>query len=344
MIRKLIIASLCFFLIGCGSANTTTSSDKVEENVHIHEYGEWEIVRAATCTEKGSRQRDCKCGDIQKDEIDVINHSLTDVEAVEPTCTTKGNTSGQKCDNCEYTTVKELDILEHKLDEGVEISQADCMTAGEKECVCLICGETIKVEIPILEHVFDEGVVSQHPSLNDEGILTYTCTLCGNKKDQVIAKLNLKDYTYNSGNYMVGTDIPGGLYVLYSDTDAGYFKLSSDSNGNKIVSNDNFGRYTYVNLVEGLYLELSNCVAISFLDDFVFSPFDNQYGGGTYLVGKDLAPGKYKLTAAGHGYFCIWERPNGKIKSNGLIDDSESKYITVSKGQYLKLSGVAIEE
>ncbi len=338
---KFIMVSLCVCLIGCG--NNENAEMPVKEETHTHEYGEWEVIKEATCTENGVRQRYCACGEIQKDEIPMVDHVLVDVSAIEPTCITKGNTEGQECIYCDYTTVKEIDMLGHELDEGTVISESDCMSSGEKECVCKVCGETISVEIPVLEHVFDEGVITRNATLEETGIITYTCTLCGYSKEQTIAKLNLSDYTYNSGNYLVGTDIPSGLYILYSDTDDGYFRLTSDANGNNTLDNDIFGRYTYVNITDNIYLELSRCVAIAYMDEYVFSPFDNQYGRGTYLVGKDIDAGEYKITAVGSGYYSIQETPNGKIKSNGILDSGESKYITLSNGQYVELSSVMIE-
>lgn len=57
---------------------------------------------------------------------------------------------------------------------------------------------------------------------------------------------------------------------------------------------------------------------------------------GTYKVGIDCPAGEYKLTASGHGYFCVYpDTTKSDILENSNFDKCE--YITVEEGQCLEV-------
>lgn len=67
---------------------------------------------------------------------------------------------------------------------------------------------------------------------------------------------------------------------------------------------------------------------------------------GMYRVGSDIEPGEYKLTAtrSSGGY---WEVTNSSSADADIVGNdnfSNSTYVTVSEGQYLKLSGCTAEK
>ena len=67
-----LVCILSFVLASCeGGSNeemTTTTA-------HTHSYGDWNITKAPTCTQKGEKVRYCSCG---KEEIETINKSTHD--------------------------------------------------------------------------------------------------------------------------------------------------------------------------------------------------------------------------------------------------------------------------
>ena len=67
-----------------------------------HEYGDFEILKNPTCTEKGQKGKICKkCGKItEKTDIDAAGHTPVTDPSVAPTETTDGLTEGSHCGVC----------------------------------------------------------------------------------------------------------------------------------------------------------------------------------------------------------------------------------------------------
>lgn len=140
---------------------------------------------------------------------------------------------------------------------------------------------------------------------------------------------------YSSGQYKVGTDIPEGEYILFSDSGKGYFCVSSDSNADDIIFNDNFKYNSIITINDGEYLELSRCYAVSFDE---VEELSTKEIGSMYKVGVHIPSGEYQLDANDdRGYYCIYsDSRHDDIIAN---DNFEGKcYVTVTDGQYLLLS------
>ena len=153
--------------------------------------------------------------------------------------------------------------------------------------------------------------------------------------------------TYPAGQYRVGWDFIEGEYVLLSTSDyAGYFAITTDSNGNDIIANDNFETNSIVTVRSGEYLKLNRCVAV-YAPDFYSQYTIRTDNDGTMLrvgVGYDIMPGEYKLisTSEYQGYWCIYnDSRHTDIVDNDLF--SNSAWVTVKSGQYIVLSRCHIQ-
>lgn len=145
--------------------------------------------------------------------------------------------------------------------------------------------------------------------------------------------------TWGDGMYKVGVDIPAGEYVLITDIYGhGYFAINSDSSGDSILNNDNFATNAIVTVIDGQYLELSGCLAYKLGEEPTLDTTDE----GTFKVGVHISAGEYKIHSDGSGYVEVGtsSAADYEIVTNDNFEGDS--YITVSDGQYLKLSGAHI--
>ncbi len=151
---------------------------------------------------------------------------------------------------------------------------------------------------------------------------------------------------YNPGTYKVGVDIPAGEYVVFCDnTLTGYLEISSDSTGNldSIIGNENFDYNSIVVLEDGQYFKITGAYAI-LIDE---AGELNISGSGTFKIGTHLKAGEYKLECTdnilGYGYYEVDSAPTHTLDSIVTNENFEGNtYVTVSDGQYLKISSAKI--
>ena len=99
--------------------------------------------------------------------------------------------------------------------------------------------------------------------LDSDDYTTFTDITSSVKLSSSSSNSSSKSYTqYSAGVYKVGTDLPAGEYVVFASGSAGYFCVSSDSNQNDILFNDNFSTNSIITVNDGEYVNLSRCYAI----------------------------------------------------------------------------------
>lgn len=83
---------------------------------HIHNWGEWETVTAATCYKAGEQKRTCPiCGETETEEIPKRTHLMTSTVITQPTCE-KDGTRYWWCthDGCGHTATSVIAKTGHK--------------------------------------------------------------------------------------------------------------------------------------------------------------------------------------------------------------------------------------
>lgn len=168
-----------------------------------HNFGEWDIDNAATCTVDGSRHRNCEdCSYIERETITKLGHKLTKVDAVSPTCTAAGNIEYYTCSNCNKW-----------------FSDADATTE---------ITDKSSVNIPATGHSF--SVTS------DENQHWWKCSKCNAEKDRanhsggtatcvetaVCTICNSKYGALNPNNHAGGREIRNALDADHNSQTAGY--------------------------------------------------------------------------------------------------------------------------
>ena len=164
-----------------------------------HVWGEGEVTKEPTCTEKGVKTYTCTvCGETKTEDVAMIAHTLEKVDRIAPTCRDEGQEEHYKCTVCE------------KL-----FSDAD----GKNEIEA-------PVAIAKVDHTWNEGEVTKEPTCTEKGVKTYTCTVCGETKTEDVAMIPhalqpvaKKDATYKEEGYE----------AYYKCTECG--KLFSDADG-----------------------------------------------------------------------------------------------------------------
>mgnify|MGYP003726011193 FL=1 len=146
--------------------------------------------------------------------------------------------------------------------------------------------------------------------------------------------------------YAMGS-IPGGQY-LYIPSETNHYYSEEDTNGN-IIDNEGLSSFGYV-FVHGVgnVKTLGFLIKLSVVKQSEYRTGKKLYEvlkgipdydfSGYFAVGTDIPAGSYRLTSVGEGYYSVESGPVGKseIVNNGSFSGSVD--ISVSAGQYLKLT------
>lgn len=152
--------------------------------------------------------------------------------------------------------------------------------------------------------------------------------------------------TYESGTYIVGSDLPAGEYVLVAKRGpkSGYWCVYTDLGRREAVGNSLFESFEYVSVSKGEVLEVSGAT-LSSSGRSVMGPGERLTRGGRVKVGKDIPSGVYLLTQTGgdFGYYAIYEssRPGATPVQSNCFENRE--YAKVERGQYLEWSNSTVE-
>ena len=162
-----------------------------------HDFGDWEIVTAATCTTDGSQKHTCKvCG---KEETKVIKAAHTWGQWAEDTPATcaAGGVEKRTCSVCQQSETRNTDPLPHTYPQDAEgndiitwTTEPSCDAAGAGTKTCSECGHVEDVTESALGHDFKkdaEGNIeftwTKEPTCTKPGQGTKHCERCGKDID-----------------------------------------------------------------------------------------------------------------------------------------------------------------
>lgn len=185
-----------------GSKEITCSRCDYKETKEIpatgkHAYGDWVVVKEATCTEDGLKTQTCTvCGDVQEEVIAKVDHTWNEGEITkQPTCTEDGIKTFT-CTVCGDTKTEVITATGHTFGEWVKKSDPTCESAGIEERTCASCKETETREIPALGHEFVDYKVTKEPTCTEEGTETAKCTRCDKTDTRPVKALG---HAYDNG-------------------------------------------------------------------------------------------------------------------------------------------------
>ena len=123
----------------CSVCNTVI---KAQEEVKAlgHDYSEWTVKKAATCTEDGQKTRKCsRCDEAETQTIKAPGHTVVTDAEIAPTCTEAGKTEGSHCSVCNTVIKEQKEVPAHGHDwtgEWTITKPATTTVEGKKELSC----------------------------------------------------------------------------------------------------------------------------------------------------------------------------------------------------------------
>ena len=162
-----------------------------------HSYNDGEVTTEAKCETVGEKTYTCSlCGGTKTEEIKVLGHDTSKVDAKDATCTADGNKEYYTCSRCDKlfedkdakteTTVAEVTIkAAHSWNADFTIDEAaTCEEAGSKSIHCSKCDEKKDVTtIDALGHKFtnktvDEKYLASNATCTEKAKYYKSCSVC----------------------------------------------------------------------------------------------------------------------------------------------------------------------
>ena len=157
--------------------NEITKAETVDKTAG-HKYSDWKTVKDATCTEAGTKTRECEvCGAEETAEIEAAGHKWSEEYTVDKaaTCSEEGSKSihCSVCDAVQEGSGKSIAKLDHTFSTEWK-SDADKHWHG-----CTNCGEKGSEAAHTFEWVTDKAATEEATGLKHE-----ECTVCGYKQNE----------------------------------------------------------------------------------------------------------------------------------------------------------------
>ena len=181
----------------CAVCKELLAGSKEAIPVDDHDFGEWIVTKAATCTAKGEQVKYCCCcGAEEKEVLAIIDHVYSWVyvsEADMPTCTKDGKQSWV-CAGCGANQgTNPVKATGHSYKEVV--TAPTCTAEGYTTHTCAACGdEYVDSKTEKAGHKFDHWTVTQAATCKAEGTQVRYCVDCNASEKEAIPALA---HTYN---------------------------------------------------------------------------------------------------------------------------------------------------
>ncbi|MBR6410550.1 MAG: hypothetical protein IKS35_04130 [Clostridia bacterium] len=209
---------------------------------HRHAFGDWTTVKPATCSEAGTEERTCECGEVETRPISTLAHTGIVDEAVAPTCKETGLTEGRHCSVCGEVLIDQTEVPKTAHTEVVDAAvPPSCSKTGLTEGKhCSVCNEVLvaQTEVPKTAHtVVTDAAVP--PTCTKTGLTQGShCSVCG----EVIVEQ--KTVPMSAHNYV------GGVCSACGKVETAYTRINStfaeSDTGNYIL----FGSYPQTLVVD----------------------------------------------------------------------------------------------
>lgn len=139
------------------SQETPASQPAGQSEEHVHSYGEWHQTKAPTCTEKGTEEQECSCGDKKTRSVNALGHDWGNwTVKTAATCTEDGSEE-RVCGRCGTKEERKIKAG-HDWDAEQDITAGGDGQVGYKLAVCKK-GDAIKADITAVDAKFYQGKI-----------------------------------------------------------------------------------------------------------------------------------------------------------------------------------------
>ncbi len=177
-----------------------------------HDMGDWVTTDEPTCTENGSKRKDCsRCDHFETDVIPATGHSH-EATITPPTCSEDGYTT-YTCSCGDTYTDDEVDALGHDMSDWVTTDEPTCTVDGSKRKDCSRCDHFETEVIPAAHDMGDWYTVTE-ATLEADGEDRRDCSRCEHFETRItrfvdnMLKLEGEDFLNKTTVYINGLPYP----------------------------------------------------------------------------------------------------------------------------------------
>jgi len=217
----LVILALVLAFVACDSEDTPDTP------THTHAYGEWETVKAASCTVEGSKERYCTCGEKQTATISATGHSFGSWVTVKEASTSETGSKERVCSCGE----KETQVIE-KITVLKTVSASDWNTAfnnfgrGDFSTIIIDVSETATEVLDDEVYGFDMTVTAdfQNGTIDMNGIYFWN-----DEEDEINEQEHFEAGGNSFGEFVCTDWMREFWYEIKNLSDKGYSQFSYDT-------------------------------------------------------------------------------------------------------------------
>ena len=179
----------------CSVCGATKEEKEGASDPSKHNWGEWTVTTAATCTSTGVKTRVCQNNvhHTETQTIPMAAHTPGEwITTTEATCTANG-LQVWKCTVCGVVIeTRNVAALGHNWGGWATVKAATCTAAGEEVRTCSRCGLQEKRTVEALGHSWGSMIITKAATCTTSGEEYRNCTRCGLQEKHTIEALGHK--------------------------------------------------------------------------------------------------------------------------------------------------------
>ncbi len=283
-----------------------------------HRYNAWVIDKEPTCTETGSKHRDCtECDDVETQTIPATGHNYGDWTVTqESTCSSTGS-HYRTCSVCKYVDTQEIPVKDHLYGDWVFDKSSTCTEEGLKHCECTLCGNVKEVVIPEKGHIETDWIIDSKATVYKAGKKHKECIRCEETIETVkikqlkCSKPKLKKISNTQSgvkitwskvkgadSYRVYRKVKGGSYKYLGSTSKAYYTDKKAKSGKKyyyaIRAKNEAGNSSRSSALSKYYLADPTLKTPKSTTKGVTLKWTKVTGAQGYVIYYKVGSGKYK--------------------------------------------------